>query len=438
FVCSQNDTIPFRTESTSLPMNENSLPGFVASRSETLNVADIYQISDGVPYTADLSFDRATGYRTRSMLLVPMNDRDGEVIGVLVLINCKPEPDTPLTNFDRVGSFSERHADVARSIASQAAVAIENYRLYREIRSLFDGFVEAAVTAIEARDPTTGGHSHRVAALTTTLAQACHDNSEGPFREVRFSARELTELHYAAMLHDFGKVGVREAVLLKAEKLYGWEMDQIASRFRLAAMQTMLEGIRAHIETGAITEKLSSLKQDLALIRRLNRPRKPLNEEEVRELIGVAERWSLLELNEPILQPRELERLCIPRGTLDPEERRQIEEHVTHTYQFLKVIPWTRDLRQVPELAYAHHEKLDGTGYPRGLSATEIPFGAKLMTICDIFDAVTASDRPYKPAIDIERAVKILRAEAADGKLASEAVELFCAKRLWKSVLDTD
>lgn len=437
FVCSQNDTIPFRSNRPELPKDETSMAGFVACRGETLNLADAYRIPEDVPFKPNFAFDRETGYRTRSVLLVPMNDRDGHVLGVVALINRKQNPGIPLASFDMVGEFTEQHARVARSIASQAAVAIQNYQLYREIRALFDGFVEAAVTAIEARDPSTGGHSHRVAALTTALARAVHDSSEKEFREQYFSDRDLTELHYASMLHDFGKVGVREQVLLKAEKLYPWEMDQVEARFRIATLQAVLESIQGQAEAsgGDLTMALSQLKRDLATVRRLNRPKNRGSEREYAELEVISRRWNLTDLNEQVLKPREVRRLCIPRGSLDPEERREIEEHVTHTYSFLKVIPWTRDLKRVPELAFAHHEKLDGSGYPRGLRDDEIPFGAKLMTIGDIFDALTAGDRPYKAGMTTEMALHILREEADQGKLHAPAVELFAARQLWRGVV---
>jgi HD-GYP domain-containing protein (c-di-GMP phosphodiesterase class II) len=435
FVCSQNDTIAFRASQLDLPMDETSLAGFVASRGESLNIADMYDLDPELPYRPNRAFDRETGYRTRSTLVVPMKDRAGEVMGVMALVNRKPDPGVPLASFDQVEPFSNFHADLAGSIASQAAVALENYRLYREIRNLFDGFVSAAVTAIEARDPTTGGHSHRVAALTLALARAVDATGDGPYRTTRFSERELTELHYAAMLHDFGKVGVREQVLLKAEKLYPWELGGIEARFRVAGLQVMLEALRESAPNAVTEARLQELDGDLALVRRLNRPSTQPTREEVKRLELIPTVWKLPTLSSPLLETREVSRLCIPFGSLDPEERREIEQHVTHTYEFLRVIPWTRDLSRVPELAYCHHEKLDGTGYPRRLQAEEIPLGARLMSIADIFDALTAGDRPYKPGMPVQRAVEILNLEAQRGKLESAAVELFERRQLWRGII---
>jgi HD-GYP domain-containing protein (c-di-GMP phosphodiesterase class II) len=436
FSCSKNDTIPFRYKRRELPKDESSMAGYVACRGESLNIRDAYEVDPSAPYRPNFTFDRETGYRTRSVLLVPMNDRDGEVLGVLALINRKQNAGVVLSSFDPpvVGEFTEQHERVARSIASQAAVAIQNYRFYREIRSLFDGFVEAAVTAIEARDPSTGGHSKRVADLTVALARAVHESNEKPFRDTRFSDRDLRELHYAAMLHDFGKVGVKEHVLLKAEKLYPREMDRVEARFRIAAIQAELESLQQSTQ-GNLTERLSQLKQDLGTVRKLNRPGDAPTPRETSELERIGERWNLTDVGERVLQPYEVRRLCIPRGTLSAEERREIQEHVTHTHSFLNKIQWTRDLRRVPELAWAHHEKLDGSGYPRGLKGNEIPIGSQLMAITDIFDALTAVDRPYRNSVTPERAVLILREEADLGAIHADAVALFEAKRLWQGIV---
>jgi HD-GYP domain-containing protein (c-di-GMP phosphodiesterase class II) len=364
-----------------------------------------------------------------------MKDREGSVLGVLALVNRKTAPGVPLGSFDQATPFDDGHALLAGSIASQAAVAIENYRLYREIRNLFDGFVGAAVAAIEARDPSTGGHSHRVAALTTGLARAVNDVSEGPFRQARFTEKDLTELHYAAMLHDFGKVGVREEVLLKANKLYPWELSGIEARFRMAAMQVMLE----ERQRDTHGHRLSLLERDVKLVRELNRPGRVPTEGERSRLEHMVQEWHLhSHLNydaEQVIRSDDVSRLCIPYGSLDPEERLEIERHVEHTYDFLKAIPWTRDLERVPELAYCHHEKLDGSGYPRRLKRDDIPLGARLMTICDIFDALTAGDRPYKTGMSPSQALVILHEEASRGHVEPDAVLIFERRRVWESAL---
>ncbi|MDP2311997.1 MAG: HD domain-containing phosphohydrolase [Pseudomonadota bacterium] len=432
FAAAQNDTIPFFPSRRKLAIDEHSLAGWVALRGSPLNIDDVRRLDPTVPYRPNLSFDEQTGYQTCSVLVVPLMDRDAHVIGALAMINRKPVAGVPLASFEKVLPFSDRHVALARSIAGQAAVALENHRLYRDIQLLFHGFVEAAVTAIEARDPTTGGHSHRVAELSTLLAREVTESDEPPFAAVRFSAQELTELHYASMLHDFGKVGVREEVLLKATKLFPWEIAEVEMRFRVAALQAVLESVREELAEHHLTARLAVLQQDLALVRRLNRPNAPMLAVDREAIRLVAERWRLDDREELVLRPREVERLCIPRGTLDPAERLEIERHVEHTHRFLRVIPWTRELRNVPAIAYAHHEKLDGTGYPRKLTEAEIPFGAKLMAIADIYDALTAMDRPYKDPMTPEKAIFVLREEASAGKILSPAVELLAGRQLWK------
>lgn len=436
FECAHNDTVAFDMAQVELPLDESSLAGFTACRREVLNIEDAYAIGDSAPYAFNPSFDEKTGYKTRSILLVPMLDSEGEVMGVLSLVNHKREPGAPLESWDDAHPFRDKHADLARSIASQASVAIENYRLYEEIRRLFDGFVDAAVTAIEARDPTTGGHSHRVAALTTALARAVDESSERAFASRRFSERDLTELHYAAMLHDFGKVGVPEKVLLKAEKLYPAEMSEVEARFQMAALNVLLGRLEAGGNRASADDELRQLQADLEQVRELNKPRGLRTDAERALLRRISQRWRLGERSEPVMTPLQVERLCIPRGTLDTEERLQIESHVTHTWNFLVKIPWTRDLSRVPELAGAHHEKLDGTGYPHGLSGEAIPYGARLMTIADIFDALTAKDRPYKRRLPHETALAILREEADRGRVENDALELFIVQRLWTGIVD--
>lgn len=431
FAAAQNDTIAFRPVRERLPIDETSLAGFVAARRTAINVPDLYALPPDAPYRPDFSFDVSTGYQSRSALLVPLHDRDGQTLGVLALLNRKPVAGAPLASFDRVVPFSERDADIARSIAGQASVALENHRLYREIQGLFEGFVEAAVTAIEARDPSTGGHSWRVAELTRVLAREVNDADDPPFRALRFSEQELTELHYASMLHDFGKVGVREEVLLKPARLQPWEMEQVELRFRLAAVQALLEAVREELGESQLRDRLALLDADLATIQRINHPGTPVAARDAAALRSIASRWHLKGMEEGVLRSRDVERLCIPAGSLDPAERAEIERHVEHTWRFLRAIPWTPGLKNVPELAYAHHEKLDGTGYPRRLRGDEIPVGARLMAVADIFDALTARDRPYRESVAPVRALRVLRAEADAGKLDRDVVALFAGRRLW-------
>ncbi len=430
FGAAQNDTVDFELVANTMPIDDSSLAGYVASHGVVQVIDDAYDLPPDAPYGFNTEFDQRSGYCTRTMLTVPMRDRQGRVIAVVSLINRKPQFGVPLGSFDDVEQFSRRDVALVRSIAAQAAVALENHRLYEDIRRLFDGFVEAAVTGIEARDPATGGHSHRVAALTVALARAVNASKAPAFTGVHFTQEDLTELHYAALLHDFGKVGVREEVLLKAEKLYPWELDILEGRFRLYAMQLRLQlG-----DDEQLSEQLQQVKAGVSALRRMNRPGARMEGPDAAMLQRAATEWILIDDNTPVVLPRDLERLSMRKGSLSDDERQEINAHVEHTRQFLDHIPWTPNLQGIPELAVAHHERLDGSGYPVGLSDEQIPMGAKLMAVCDVFDALTAGDRPYRSAMSIERGLWILQLEAKDGKLSPDAVQLFIDEAIWRGI----
>jgi HD-GYP domain-containing protein (c-di-GMP phosphodiesterase class II) len=404
FASTQNHSIDVPYASFTVPLNEQSMVGYTVISGDSQLVDDAYELPPGAAFgVAAREFDERHGYRTRSMLCVPMHNHAGDAVGAIQLINAKRNPRSKLSaaNVDvEVVPFRREDLRMIESIASQAAVSLDNKLLLDSIQALFDGFVQASVTAIESRDPTTYGHSGRVAALTVALAEQVSG----------FSAEQLKELRYAALLHDFGKVGVREHVLVKEKKLYPWQLELIRARFEVAKASRQL------------TEELAQLECWLAAVVAANEPG-PLNDETRRLLATLAER--------ALLQPDELHLLNIPHGTLDDNERLEIESHVTHTYRFLTKIPWTPAMRAIPDIAYGHHEKLDGSGYPRHLKAPEIPIQARMMTISDIFDALTATDRPYKKAVPVDRALDILRSEAAAQKLDAALLDVFIGKRVY-------
>jgi len=333
------------------------------------------------------------------------------------------------------------------SLASQAAVALVNTRLIADIKSLFESFVQASVTAIESRDPTTSGHSGRVAELTVGLAQKVDGASSGLFAPVRFSRDQIQEVRYASLLHDFGKVGVREKVLVKAKKLFYGELLALRQRFGVIKRTAEAEYLRAKVaclETGGDREALRALdlkhaahqkEIDAALdvVVKSNEP-SVLEANTAAALIELPN-LSYLDVdgvNRPYITANELEALSIRRGSLSEEERVEIESHVTHTFRFLSQIPWTGEFARVPEIAFAHHEKLDGTGYPRRLKAADIPLQSRMMTISDIFDALVAWDRPYKKAVPIQKALDILHYEASHGKLDADLLQVFIEARVYE------
>ena len=430
FGAAQNDTVDFELVANTMPIDDRSLAGYVASRGIVQVIDDAYDLPAEAPYSFNTGFDQRSGYCTRTMLTVPMRDRQGRVIAVVSLINRKPQFGVPLSSFDDVERFSRRDVALVRSIAAQAAVALENHRLYEDIRRLFDGFVEAAVNGIEARDPATGGHSHRVAGLTVALARAVNSSKAPAFSGVHFTHEDLTELHYAALLHDFGKVGVREEVLLKAEKLYPWELDVLEGRFRHYATQVRL----SEPDPAVAGPRLAEIRAALGALRQLNRPGSRMEGRPAELIQRAATEWLLEDDNTPVVLPRDLERLSMLKGSLSDDEREEINAHVEHTRQFLQRIPWTPNLQGIPDLAVAHHERMDGSGYPTGIPGDQIPVGARLMAICDVFDALTAGDRPYRSAMSIERGLWILQLEAKANKLCTASVQLFIDERIWAGI----
>jgi HD-GYP domain-containing protein (c-di-GMP phosphodiesterase class II) len=442
-------------EERTIPLDETTIAGYAASTGQLVNVADAYELPVGAPFSYGRSFDQRSGYRTKSILAVPMRDHKGEVIGVVQLINKKRDARTvlqPVTLVEEhVIPFHAVDEELVTSLASQAAVAYENTRLIQEIKALFDSFVEASVTAIESRDPTTSGHSRRVAQLTVGTAEVMDRLASGPFKDVTFSRDQLEEIKYASLLHDFGKVGVREKVLIKGKKLYVGELANIRQRFALIKRTVEAEHLRAKLDRmlggPADPEVLQALdrafEERWAEVDGLLRAVTQANEPSILEEAGFRALESLtlktyvdVEGNpQPYLTPNEVQALGIRRGSLSEKERREIESHVTHTFRFLSGIPWTGEYRRVPDIAYAHHEKLDGSGYPRRLAGEDIPLQSRMMTISDIFDALVAWDRPYKKSVPVTRALDILREEAGAGKLDSRILDLFVEAKVYERTL---
>jgi HD-GYP domain-containing protein (c-di-GMP phosphodiesterase class II) len=454
FKFTQNASRQFPFNEGTMPLTEDSMAGYTALHGEVVALDDVYTIPPDRPYRFNPRFDQETGYRTRSLLTLPMKNPRGEVTGVVQLLNCKRNWEARLLtpeDFEReVQPFSPRSVHLAESLASQAAVAYENSRLYHDIERLFEGFVRASVTAIEQRDPTTSGHSTRVATMTIGLAEAINRTARGPYAQTRFTPEQLKEIRYAALLHDFGKVAVREEVLIKAKKLHPSEITVLHHRFdyvrkemEAECAQKKLDAVldrgaqAARGELARIDEeyrrKQSELDEYLRFILALNEPT-VLRGGSFEKLVDVARQTYRDPRGRecPLLTPDEVSSLSIPQGSLNDDERRQIESHVTHSFNFLIQIPWTPEIKYIPWIARAHHEKLNGTGYPNRLRADEIPVQAKMMSICDIFDALSAADRPYKKAVSIERALDILDMSVRDRELDSDLFQIFHEARIYE------
>lgn len=459
FELAQNDSLgTLDMEQFTIPLDPSSIAGYVASTGEPVMVADAYDLAGDAPYEINRSFDAQHGYYTRSVLALPMRNPTGEVIGVLQLINRKRDPDarlvTPRDFEQQVEPFDQRAIDLVLPFAGQAAISLENSQLYTSIERLFEGFVTAAVTAIEQRDPTTSGHSERVAKMTVELAKTVDATGDGPYRDISFDREQIKEIRYAGLLHDFGKVGVREQILVKAKKLYPDQLERLRNRHAYIRQNAELELERRRLHyleqrgpkgyDEAVerlqrehSERIETLDRLLDLVLEANEPTVVAEGtfDELRRLAG--ERFIDFDGGErPLIDDGALTSLTIRKGSLDHRERLEIESHVEHTYRFLRQIPWTKELEQIPRIAYGHHEKLNGVGYPRSIRAEEIPIQTRMMTIADIFDALTAADRPYKRAVSRARALDILRDEVEGEMLDRELYRIFLQARIYELVQD--
>ncbi len=461
FMLSQNDSIAIDFKEFKLEIDDKSIVGQATLNKQPINIPDMTALAGAPAGKAsktgalqhNKSFDAKTGYRARSMLTVPMLSAMEEVIGVVQLINKRRDPSRPLGADGEVIAFDHRTEELALAWAAMAGIALENAQLYDEIRTMFDGFVDASVIAIESRDPTTSGHSRRVATMSIGLAKKVDGVSAGPFADVHFTPTQIQQIEYAGVLHDFGKVGVREKVLVKAKKLY--EEDLRAIKLRFAFIKKALETehaerkLRLALELnrgdlparfaqidGELGRKMDEVDEALAFVSRVNEPT-VLDQGGFERLVEIARLVYMAPDGQlrPYLEPDEVAALQVRRGSLTDVERNEIESHVRHTATFLREIPWGRRYADVPRIAAAHHEYMNGSGYPNHLAATDIPIESRIMTIADIFDALTASDRPYKKAVPVDRALSIIESEVKSGKCDGELFRVFVEGEVYKQVL---
>lgn len=403
----QNEILKVEYKHFSLPIDENSMAGACAYRKKIIHVPDVLNISPTETFKFNQKFDEKSQYKTKSILCFPIQKSTDDLVGVIQLINSK-----------RPEGFTSQDIELGKALSAHIAVSLETALLYEDIENLFEGFIRASVTAIESRDPTTSGHSERVAKLTVKLAEEVSLCEQPEFREVRFTDSELKQLRYASLLHDFGKIGVPELVLLKEKKLFPVELREIELRLKLLKV--------VHHDSSQELDALWNL------IRQANEPAVVFEAAKTDLAKYVDKTLQVMGEEIPLLTNEEWVRLSITKGSLTKEDREQIESHVVHTYRFLSQIPWTKHLTRVPIIARYHHEKLDGTGYPHKLGHTEIPFESQIMAITDIFDALTAPDRPYKKSVPIDKAVQILFEDAHKGKINKNLVQLFSERKIFK------
>ena len=415
--------------------NNANVCSYVANSGELVNIADVYEV-EGFNFDKTRIIDELNNYRSQSMLVVPMRDHELEIIGVLQLINSQD----PVSG--ETIPFANEYVELTEALASQAAVAITNTRLIHDLQNLFESFIITIATAIDEKSHCTGGHIERVANLTMDIAKRVNDSTEGPYADVRFTDDEMVELRLAAWLHDTGKITTPEFIVEKRTKLetifdrkelvrLRFELAMTNARLKLAETKAKLTQANQNGDAiRKITEDYESefgkLKEDLEFVLNSNAPSEFVPDEKIERLNTIATgEIETSSGSEPMLTENELYNLSIRKGNLTNEEREVMDNHVTVTIKLLEKLPFPKKMRNVPFYAGAHHEKLNGKGYPLGLKADKIPLQARIMALADIFEALTAKDRPYKKPMNLPQALKILGFIVKDGELDPELVKFF-------------
>ena len=437
------ETIPFPP----IELHETNISAFAAVNGVSVNIPDVYDTAL-FDFTDPKNFDRAMGYKTKSMLVVLLRNHENDVIGVLQLLNAKDQ------ETGEVKSFSADYEDLIEGLASQAAIAISKISLISDMEKLFEAFVKVMATAIDEKSPNTGGHIRRVANLTLTMAEIIHKKKDGTFKEINFNEDAMHELRIAAWMHDIGKVTTPVEIMEKSTKLQTIfdRIHHIDLRMSLLLEKAEKEGLQkklALMENGAdktaldkaeeITRKrIEEINDIRQFIQQCNQPSECLADENIKRLQSIAKKTyqdgdGTLK---PFLTDDELENLTIRKGTITQAEREKINEHAYVTLRMLRQIPFTKKIKNIPHFAAAHHECIDGSGYPLGLKGDDIPFEGKLMAVTDIAEALTAADRPYKKALTLDEVHKILRKMAENRKLDSDLVELFIKERVYETYLE--
>ncbi|MEE2659460.1 MAG: HD domain-containing phosphohydrolase [Candidatus Latescibacterota bacterium] len=414
-----------------VPLNEDSASGYAAVTGDTLNIDDVY--SGETQFEGPKQYDALTGYHTQSMMVVPMRDHEDQIIGVLQLLNSK-NPET-----GKITAFNRKEEGLVKSLASQAAVSINNVRLIEDTERLFESFVQVMATAIDERSPYTGGHIRRVAEMTMAVAQAVNECEEGPLADVYFDEEEMAELRIAAWMHDIGKITTPEWVVDKPTKLTTIvdRMAAVRTRFQWMRSQVEVERLEKRLEGRAkgdesdFDRRQQEIDDDLAFLKRINLPGESMEEVDLKRLKEIASKRYLADV-EPLTEDEVLN-LSITRGTLTDAERQKINDHAEMSIRMLEQIPFTRKLSKVPAIAGAHHEWLNGKGYPRGLKGDEISLQARILALVDILESISADDRPYRAKPMTKEAIlRILQKEVEVGHLDAEVHSLFLRCELFK------
>jgi HD-GYP domain-containing protein (c-di-GMP phosphodiesterase class II) len=419
-------SVPLYTEDGT--PNRHMVAAWAAVSGETINIPDAYDES-GYDLSGTREFDERSGYRSRSFLTVPMRNHQDEVIGVLQLINKIDQ--------DEVGPFDTSDQELVQSLASLAAISLTNKRLIEDQARLFESFIELIAGAIDDKSPYTGGHCRRVPELTMLLADAAAATRDGPLGEFSMTEEDRYELRIAGWLHDCGKVTTPEYVMDKAVKLETIHdrLAEVKTRFevlrrdvRIALLERRLGGEIDESEAErAYHEECERLDEESAFLARCNLGGEMMSDEHKSRVQRIAERqWHAPDGRmRPLLDENEVLNLTIERGTLTAKEREIINHHIVATISMLESLPYPKHLARVPEFASGHHEHMDGSGYPRGLTGEQMSVQARAMAIADVFEALTAGDRPYKKAMKLSLALNILGRMSEDGKVDPDLFQVF-------------
>ncbi|MDI6776009.1 MAG: HD domain-containing phosphohydrolase [Syntrophales bacterium] len=451
FAIVQNDTLKVRMGGTSGKItwppvmlknpdgspNYANVSAYAAISGEVVNIPDVYNAS-GFNFEGTRKFDAETGYRSRSMLVAPMRNHENNIIGVLQLLNALD------TATGEVITFSLESQRMTESLASQAAVTLSNNRLIYDLENLLESFIKTIATAIDEKSPYTGGHVRRVADLTMAIARKINEATEGPYADVCLSEDQMRELRIAAWLHDMGKITTPEYIIDKATKLETIcdRIEFLKTRFEVIKRDHEIEllkrGVGRDWDSGREVvlaeddEFIKALREDFNFLCAANVGGEYMADGMIERLKSVAQRqWALDGKLQPLLNDNEIYNLSIRRGTLTDEERGIINNHAAVTHKMLSQLPFPKKLRHVQDYAAAHHEKLDGTGYPSGLKGDQLPLQSRILALADVFEALTAKDRPYKKGKTLSEAMKIMELMVADHHLDSDLFDLFIKERLY-------
>jgi len=414
--------------------NHANVSAHVALTGETVNLQDVYDV-EGFDFTGTRVFDKSTQYRSKSMLIVPLRDHENEIIGVLQLLNAQDVRNKSIT------SFSPEAQSIALSLASQAAVTITKNRLIHDLENLFEAFIRTIAKAIDEKSPYTGGHVRKVADIALMIAEEINGKKDGVYANISLSEDQLKELRIAAWMHDIGKVTTPEYIVDKATKLetkYD-RINEIHTRFEVFKRDAELRFLRKRIEfleSGKnddinqyqknYLQELKKIEEDLQFIREVNIGSEFMSDEKIKRVESIAKNtWQNDKKPTPWLSEDEVYNLTIRKGTLTNEEREKIQDHVRLTEAMLKELPFPKKLRHVTEYASAHHETLTGTGYHKGLKGDQIPLQARILAFADIFEALSASDRPYKKGKTASEIQKIIASMVNDQHIDKDIYELF-------------